>query len=159
MPRHHLRDAVRASRHATRLTVSRIRKADVAALRRLVEAVVDVLRTGISWENLPATFGEPGTACRRFRRRACEGIRDELFLHGVPTDALATVMPASGARKAQRYASGAGRGGEEAPGRSRGGPTAKIHAVVDGLGRPSCFLPTPGQAADRRQARPSPDGS
>ena len=38
-------------------------------------------------------------------------------------------------------------------GRSRGGLTTKIHAVVDGLGRPLCFLLTPGQAADCRQAR------
>ena len=59
----------------------------------------------------------------------------------------------SGACKAQRYASGARGGGEEALGRSRGGLTSKIHAVVDGLGRPLCFLLTPGQAADCRQAR------
>jgi transposase len=53
--------------------------------------------------------------------------------------------------KAQRFASGARGGGEEALGRSRGGLTTKIHAVVDGLGRPLCFLLTPGQAADCRQ--------
>jgi transposase len=153
MPRHHLPDAVRASLHATLLTIPRIRKADVAASRRFVEAVVHVLRTGIAWEDLPAASGEPGTAYRRFRRWARKGVRDELFLDGVPTDALGTVMLDSGACKARRFASGARGGGEEALGRSRGGLTTKIHAVVDGLGRPLCFLLTPGQAADRRQAR------
>jgi transposase len=90
---------------------------------------------------------------RRFRRWAREGIWDELLLDGVPTDALGTVMLDSSACKAQRCASGARGGGEEALGRSRGGLTTEIHAVVDGLGRPLCFLLTPGQAADCRQAR------
>ena len=152
MPRHRLRDAAWASLHAKLVTIPGIWKADVAALRRFVEAVAYVLRTGTAWEDLPAAFGEPGTAYRRFRRWACKGIWDELFLEGIPTDALATVMLDSTACKAQRFASGARGGGEEALGRSRGGPTTKTHAVVDGLGRPLCFLLTPGQAADCRQA-------
>jgi transposase len=152
MSRHRLRDATWASLHAKLVTIPGIWKADVAALRRFVEAVAHVLRTGIAWEDLPAGFGEVGTIYRRFRRWACKGIRDELFLEGIPTDALATVMLDSTACKAQRFASGARGGGEEALGRSRGGLTTKIHAVVDGLGRPLCFLLTPGQAADCRQA-------
>ena len=64
----------------------------------------------------------------------------------------------STACKAQRFASGARGGGEEALGRSRGGLTTKIHAVIDGLGRPLCFLRTPGQAADCRQARSLREG-
>jgi transposase len=153
MSRHRLRDATWASLHAKLRTIPGIWKTDVAALRRFVEAVAYVLRTGTAWEDLPAAFGEPGTAYRRFRRWACKGIWDELFLEGVPTDALETVMLDSSACKAQRYASGARGGGEEALGRSRGGLTTKIHAVVDGRGRPLCFLLTPGQAADCRQAR------
>ena len=153
MPRHRLRDAVWASLHTRLVAIPGIWKRDVVALRRFVEAVVYVLRTGIAWEDLPAGFGEAGTAYRRFRRWACKGIWDELFLDGIPTDALETVMLDSTACKAQRFASGARGGGEEALGRSRGGLTTKIHALVDGLGRPLCFLLTPGQAADCRQAR------
>ncbi len=92
MSRHHLRDAVWASLHAKLVTVPGIWKTDAAALRRFVEAVAYVLRTGIAWEDLPAAFGEAGTAYRRFRRWARKGIWDELFLEGVPTDALETVM-------------------------------------------------------------------
>jgi transposase len=153
MSRHRLRDATWASLHAKLRTIPGIWKTDVAALRRFVEAVAYVLRTGTAWEDLPAAFGEPGTAHRRCRRWACEGIWDELSLGGVPTDALEAVMLDSSACEAQRYASGARGGGEEALGRSRGGLTTKIHAVVDGRGRPLCFLLTPGQAADCRQAR------
>ena len=153
MSRHHLRDAVWASLHAKLVTVPGIWKTDAAALRRFVEAVAYVLRTGIAWEDLPAAFGEAATAYRRFRRWARKGIWDELFLEGIPTDAPETVMLDSTACKAQRFASGARGGGEEDLGRSRGGLTTKIHALVDGLGRPLCFLLTPGQAADCRQAR------
>ena len=153
MSRHRLRDAIWASLHAKLVTVPGIWKTDVAGLRRFVEAVAYVLRTGIAWEDLPAAFGEAGTAYRRFRRWARKGIWDELFLEGIPTDAPETVMLDSTACKAQRFASGARGGGEEDLGRSRGGLTTKIHALVDGLGRPLCFLLTPGQAADCRRAR------
>jgi transposase len=157
MPRRRLRDATWASLYAKLVTIPGIRKTDVAALRRFVEAVAYVLRTGIAWEGLPAGLGEVGTIYRGFPRWACKGIWDELFLGGIPTDALGTVMLDSTACKAHRFASGA-RGGEEALGRSRGGLTTKIHAVIDGLGRPLCFLLTPGQAADCRQARPLLEG-
>jgi transposase len=153
MPRHRLRDAVWASLHAKLVTIPGIWKTDIAGLRRFVEAVAYVLRTGIAWDDLPAAFGEAGTAYRRFRRWAGKGIWDELFLDGIPTAAPETVMLDSTACKAQRFASGARGGGEEDLGRSRGGLTTKIHAPVDGLGRPLCFLLTPGQAADCRQAR------
>lgn len=40
----------------------------------------------------------------------------------------------------------------EAIGRSKGGLTTKIHTAVDGLGKPLCFILTPGQASDCTQA-------
>jgi transposase len=153
MRRHRLRDATWASLHTRLVTFPSIWKKDPEALRRFVEAVVYVLRTGIAWEDLPAPFGAAQTAYRRFRRWACKGIWDELFVDGIPTDALETVMIDATVCKAQRFASGARGGGEEALGRSRGGLTTKIHALADGLGRPLCFLLTPGQAADCRQAQ------
>jgi transposase len=131
MPRHRLHDAAWASLHAGLFTIARIWKADLAALRRFVEAVIDVLRTAVAWEDLPARFGRLDSVQRRFRRWAREGIWDELFLDGIPTDALGTVMLDFSACKAQRFASGARGGGEEALGRSRGGLTTKIHAVAD----------------------------
>jgi transposase len=47
---------------------------------------------------------------------------------------------------------------DSALGRSRGGLTTKIHALVDRLGRPLCFLPMPGQAAGCRHALELLDG-
>ena len=127
MLRHRLRDAAWASLRTRLVTIPGLWKRDVAALRRFVEAVVYILRTGIAWEDLPAGFGEAGTVYRRFRRWVCKGIWDELFLDGIATDARETVMLDATACKAQRFASGARGGGEEALGRSRGGLTTKIH--------------------------------
>jgi transposase len=154
MPRPRPPDAAWASLHAKLRALPCIWKAAAAAaLRRFAEAAVYILRAGVAWDDPPERFGRPSSVHRRFRRWAREGIWDELFLDGIPTDALETVMLDSTACKAQRFASGARGGGEGALGRSRGGLTTKIHAVVDGLGRPLCFLLTPGQAADCRQAR------
>jgi transposase len=152
MPRHRLRDAVWASLHAKLVAIPGIWKKDAERLRRFVEAVVFVLRTGVAWEDLPARFGKPNSLHRRYRRWAVAGIWDELFTAGVPEDALETVMVDATITKAQRFASGARGGGEEDLGRSRGGLTTKIHALVDRRGRPLCYLLTPGQAADCRHA-------
>ena len=63
MPRHRLRDATWTSLHAKLRAVSGIWKRDIERLRRFVEAVVDVLRTGVAWEDLPERFGKPN--CNR----------------------------------------------------------------------------------------------
>jgi transposase len=152
MPRHRLRDATWASLHAKLRAVPGIWKRDSERLRRFVEAVVYVLRTGVAWDDLPERFGKPNSLCRRFRRWAVAGIWDGLFTAGVPEDALETVMVDATITKAQRFASGARGGGEEDLGRSRGGLTSKIHVLVDGRGRPLCYLLSPGQAADCRHA-------
>jgi transposase len=152
MPRHRLRDATWASLHARLRVIPGIWKRDAERLRRFVEAAIFILRTGVAWEDLPERFGKPNSLYRRFRRWSQQGIWDALFLEGIPTDALETVMLDATTCKAQRYASGARGGGEEELGRSRGGLTTKIHALVDGRGRPLCFLLTPGQAADCRHA-------
>ena len=152
MPRYRLHDATWSSLHARLRAIPGIWKRDPEALRRFVEAVVFILRTGVAWEDLPGQFGKPNSVQRRFRRWAALGIWDELFVDGVPADALETVMLDATICKAQRFASGARGCDEQALGRSRGGLTTKIHALIDGLGRPLCFLLTPGQAADCRHA-------
>ena len=87
MPRHRLRDAVWASLHAKLVAIPGIWKKDAERLRRFVEAVVFVLRTGVAWEDLPERFGKPNSLHRRYRRWAVAGIWDELFTAGVPEDA------------------------------------------------------------------------
>ena len=124
MPRHRLRDAVWASLHAKLVAIPASGR-DVERLRRFVEAVVYVLRTGVAWEDLPERFGKPNSLYRRFRRWSQQGIWDALFERGIPEDELETVMVDATITKAQRFASGARGGGAEDLGRSRGGLTTK----------------------------------
>jgi transposase len=73
----------------------------------------------VAWDDLPERFGKPSSVHRRFRRWSQQGIWDALFLDGIPTDALGTVMLDATACTAQRFARGARGGGEEDLGRSR----------------------------------------
>ena len=68
--------------------------------------------------------------------------------------------PWRGSDDRQHYRQGASLGGRrkrgadiQAIGRSRGGRTTKIHAVVDGCGRPVALEITPGQRGDAPIAR------
>jgi putative transposase len=65
MPRHRLCDATWASLHARLVAITGIWKRDAERLRRFVEAVVYVLRTGVAWDDLPARFGKPNSLYRR----------------------------------------------------------------------------------------------
>jgi transposase len=152
MPRYRLRDAMWASLLAKLGAVPGIWKKNPERLRRFIEAVVFILRTGVAWQDLPERFGKPNSLYRRFRRWSQQGIWGALFERGIPEDELETVMVDATITKAQRFASGARGGGEEDLGRSRGGLTTKIHVLVDARGRPLCYLLTPGQAADCRHA-------
>ena len=55
----------------------------------------------MAWEDLPERFGKSHSIYRRFRRWAQQGIWDEPFEHGSPTDALETVMLDATIGKAQ----------------------------------------------------------
>ena len=52
-----------------------------ATLRRFVEAVRFVLRTGVPWRDLPAEFGAWNSVWRRFARWQAKGIWSQLFDH------------------------------------------------------------------------------
>ncbi|MEK0085048.1 transposase [Benzoatithermus flavus] len=65
MPRHRLRDAVWVSLHAEIAAIPGIWKRGTERLRRFVEAVAYVLRTGVAWADLPERFGKPNSVYRR----------------------------------------------------------------------------------------------
>src|SRR5262252_1085996 len=117
--------------------------------RRIMNAIFYVLRTGMPRRDLPERYGPYTSAYNRFNRWSRRGVWKRIF------DALAAksrnslYLIDSTIVKAHRAASGA-KGGEknQAIGISRGGRTTKIHAVVDGKGRPLNFSVTGGQVHD-----------
>ncbi|MFZ0693640.1 MAG: IS5 family transposase [Alphaproteobacteria bacterium] len=125
------------------------RKSARADDRKIMNAIFYVLRTGMPWRDLPERYGPYTTAYNRFNRWSRRGIWKRIFdrLAAKSRDSLYLID--STIVKAHRAASGA-KGGEknQAIGISRGGRSTKIHAIVDGKGRPLNFIVTGGQVHD-----------
>ena len=122
--------------------------------RRIISGIVHVLKVGCRWQDCPAVYGPPTTIYNRFHRWARRGIWRQLFA------ALATTGPGGIQMIDKHHRQGTSLGGRrkrgadlQAIGRSRGGRTTKIHAVVDGCGRPVALQITPGQRGDAPIAR------
>jgi transposase len=131
-------------------------KRDEVALRRFVEAVIWILRTGAPWRDLPETLGYWPSVYHRWRRWCVRGWCELIFEQlrpALPADGL--VLADSTTCKAHRAAAGAAHStaAAEALGKSRGGIGSKIHACTDGLGRILRLIDSPAQHADLRYAR------
>jgi putative transposase len=111
--------------------------------RRVTSGIVHVLRTGCRWQDCPSCYGPPTTIYNRLQRWSARGLWQKLFRALVTATSDDIHMIDSTTAKAHRSAAGGTE--EQAIGRSRGGRTTKIHAVVDGQGRPLAFEITPGQ--------------
>jgi transposase len=132
-------------------------KRDEAALRRFIEAVLWILRTGAPWRDLPDTLGHWPSVSHRWRRWCVRGWCELIFEHlrpMVPADGL--VLADSTTCKAHRSASGAAHSTPEAEslGRSRGGICSKIHACTDRFGHILRLIDSPGHHSDLRYVRP-----
>ena len=155
MTRTCLDDAQWTSLRLTMQQIPRAWKCDEVALRRFVEAVLWIGRTGAPWRDLPDELGVWPSVYHRFRRWSVRGWWDLVFeamRPAVPADGL--VLLDSTTCKAQRAASGAARStaAAEALGRSRGGLCSKLHACADGRGRLLRLIASPGQHSDLRYA-------
>lgn len=149
MSRHRLCEQAWHDIHVVLKRLPAIHANDEDQLRRFVEAVVFVLRTGIPWSALPPSFGNADAVRQRFRRWRRLGVWRALAeAFGMGADAAEEVMIDGTVCKAHRAAAGA-RGGERAAtGHSRGGLTSKVVAAVDGAGRILRYRLLPGQAAE-----------
>ncbi|MGG6896961.1 IS5 family transposase [Rhizobium sp. BR 315] len=116
--------------------------------RRVISAIIHVLKFGCRWQDCPACYGPSTTIYNRFHRWSARGIWRQLFDALVKTNDTDIQMIDSTTAKAHRSAAG-GKGGRRPRGhRSRGGRSTKIHAVVDRCGRPVAIKITPGQRGD-----------
>jgi transposase len=136
--------------------------------RQVVEGIVFRYRTGVAWRDLPGRFGPWQTVWKRHHRFATDGTWDRL-LRVIQAEADAAgrvdwnVSVDSSIVRAHQHSATAKRSAREdrtvlvehtgavsnaKNPRSRGGLSTKIHAAVDGRGRPLAILLTPGQAGD-----------
>jgi transposase len=97
--------------------------------RRMLNAILCVLRTGMPWRNLPERYGPCTTAYNRFNRWSRRGIWKRIFdtLAAKSRDSLHLID--STIVKAHHSASGAKEGGgkkNQAIGISRGGRSTRL---------------------------------
>jgi transposase len=121
--------------------------------RLFVNAVRYVAKTGIPWRDLPERFGPWHNVFQRFNRWCKTGVFTRIFaVHRDPD--LELLMLDSTVIRAHQHAAGAKRTTpqQEALGRSRGGFSTKIHVAVDGLGKPTTIVLSPGQDHDVTKA-------
>jgi transposase len=134
--------------------MKRIHTKQEAPLRRFMEAIWYMNRSGCQWRLLPEEYGNWRSVHLRFKSWGDTGIWARLFeKFQIDPDTEVMMVDATVVR-AHPCAAGYGKDSQtqESLGRSKGGFTTKIHALVDGLGNPLKFILTPGQRHDITQA-------
>ena len=123
--------------------------------RRIVSAIVFVIKNGLRWRDAPRDYGPHKTIYNRFVRWSRLGVFNKIFAE------LARKGRQTGADHDRRHPS------EGAPhrckpfkkgpvprriGRTKGGLNSKLHAVCDSGGRPLVMLLSEGQMSDYKGA-------
>ncbi len=134
--------------------ISGIHKRNIHRLRKFIEAIFYLCKSGCAWRLLPSYYGNWRSIHKRFMDWSKRMIWETLFEQSKIDPDLELVMVDSTIVRANACAFGYGKDSQqqEALGRSRGGYTTKIHTLVDALGNPLKFLLTPGQQSDFTQA-------
>jgi transposase len=140
------------------IAILRIRKdiktRNESKLRRFIEAIWYMARSGCQWRLLPSIYGSWRAIHMRFKSWSDKGVWADLFEQAkVDPDIESTMIDATIVRA---HACSAGykkdSQDQQALGRSKGGFTTKIHTLVDALGNPLKFTLSPGQRHDITQA-------
>ena len=121
-------------------------------VKKFVEAIYWMARTGAQWRELPIKYGRWNSVFKRFNSWARKNIWRDLFEFCIQEPDLEYVSIDTTIVRAHACAAGYGKQENEGLGRSNGGFTSKIHVKVDSLGNPLKFVITPGQHHDITQA-------
>ncbi|MDZ5454593.1 IS5 family transposase [Labrys sp. ZIDIC5] len=122
--------------------------------RRVLNGILWRFRTGSPWAEVPERYSPPTTCYNRFVRWRKAGVWDRLLQAVSAAYDGDIIMIDSTCVRVHQHAATGKKGGRDdgGMGRSRGGLTSKIHALVDGEGRPVNLRLTGGQVADCTQA-------
>ncbi|HEV7479564.1 MAG TPA: IS5 family transposase [Roseiarcus sp.] len=123
--------------------------------RRIVSAIVFVIRNGLRWRDAPPEYGPHKTIYNRFVRWSRLGVFNRIFAElarkgGKPE----RIMIDATHLKAHRTAASLLKKGlfPRRIGRTKGGLNSKLHAVCDSSGRPLVMLLSEGQMSDYKGA-------
>jgi transposase len=135
--------------------VKGIHKNNIEQLRKFIEGVCYVLRSGCQWRLLPFYYGNWRAAHKRFKQWEMHSIWKKLFEFVQKDPDMEWVTMDSTIVRAHACAAGYTKNShpQEALGRSKGGFSTKIHALADALGNPLKFILTAGQRHDVTQAK------
>jgi transposase len=124
--------------------------------RRIISGILHRLREGCRWRALPAEYGPYTTVFNRYNRWSKLGLWQDIFaaLASCAEPPVVTIDRQHGGAGASRRERRKRGERDQAIGRSRGGRTRKIHALIDGAGRPLAFRLSGGNVADIVLAAP-----
>src|SRR5271154_6535096 len=122
--------------------------------RRVVSAIVFVIKNGLRWRDAPREYGPHKTIYNRFIRWSRLGVFNKIFAALAHKGGkLERIMIDATHLKAHRTAASLLKGPvPRRIGRTKGGLNSKLHAVCDGHGRPLVMLLSEGQMSDFKGA-------
>jgi transposase len=140
--------------------VKGIHKKNIVRLRRFIEAVYYMCRSGCQWRLLPFYYGDWRATHKRFKAWSKRDIWQKLFEFAQKDPDMELAIIDATVVRAHACAAGYGYKTQEkeALGRSKGGFSTKIHAHVDALGNPIKFVLTPGNRNEITQAKHLSEG-
>ncbi len=119
--------------------------------RRIVSAIVFVIRNGLRWRAAPGEYGPHKTIYNRFIH---SGAGWGCSTRSSPSWRARAARPSGSCSKAHRTAASLLKKGlfPDVSDARKGGLNSKLHAVCDGKGRPLVMLLSEGQMSDFRGA-------
>ncbi|WP_306258447.1 IS5 family transposase [Pararhizobium sp. IMCC21322] len=124
--------------------------------RRVISGIIFVLKNGLRWRDAPTEYGPHKTLYNRFVRWSRLGVFDRIYSGLSGEDGgPETLMIDATHLKAHRTACSLLKKGmlPRHIGRTKGGLNSKLHAVVNGEGKPIIMALTAGQVSDHIGAK------